>query len=169
MSYYDELTKAMTMLGEQENSLFIGQSVKYGGQAMKRSLANVPENKLMEFPVAENMQMGFCTGLTMQGYLPLSIYPRIDFLMFALPQLVLELDKMDNPPKVIIRTSVGAKRPMNAGPQHTNDFVLPFANMLEKVHVRAIWKAEEVMPLYKWAMVTDGPVMLVEYTEKYSG
>lgn len=168
MNYYDELTRAMTLIGENSRSLFIGQSVKWGGQAMKRSLVNVPDEKLMEFPVAENVQMGFCIGLAMQGFLPISIYPRIDFLLFALPQLVLELDKMDKPPKVIIRTSVGAKRPMNAGPQHTNDFSAPFANMLQNVQVRCIYEANDVMPLYEWAIEHDGPVMLVEYTGKYN-
>jgi acetoin:2,6-dichlorophenolindophenol oxidoreductase subunit beta len=167
MSYKSELTHAMALLAENDRSIFVGQSVKFGGQAMFSTLVDVPMERRIEMPVAEDMQMGFCTGLAMQGFLPVCIYPRIDFMLLCLNQLVNHLDKMDNPPKVIIRTSVGAKKPMWAGPQHTNDFSVPFGMMLDKVQVRCIRKEDEVMPLYEWAIEHDGPVVLVEFTERY--
>jgi pyruvate dehydrogenase E1 component beta subunit len=168
MNYYDELTKAMTMIGEVPNSLFIGQSVRFGGQAMKRSLVSVPNDRLIEFPVAEDCQMGFCTGLAMTGFLPVCIYPRIDFMLLCLNQLVNHLDKMDNPPKVIIRTSVGSNNEKwNAGVQHTNDFTGAFSLMLKNVGVLELWKAEDIVPAYQWATEREGSTILIERVSKY--
>src|SRR5271169_537624 len=114
MTYKDELTKAMSLLAENEKTLFIGQSVKFGGQAMFSTLKDVPDERRIEFPVAEDMQMGFSTGLALQGFLPVCIYPRIDFMLLCLNQLVNHLDKMNPMPKVIIRTSIGSTKPMYA-------------------------------------------------------
>ena len=53
--------------------------------------------------------MGISTGLALSGYVPVTCYPRFDFLLLAMNQLVNHLDKirvMSNnefQPKVIIR------------------------------------------------------------------
>ena len=49
--YFDELTRAMTWLGEQSDTVFIGQAVEYKGTAMTNTLVNVPREKLLEMPV----------------------------------------------------------------------------------------------------------------------
>ena len=38
--------------------------------------------------------MGLSLGLALQGFVPVSIYPRIDFLLSATNQLVNHLDKI---------------------------------------------------------------------------
>ena len=66
-------------------------------------------------PVTEEMQMGITTGLMMAGYTPVSIFPRWNFLLLAMNQLVNHLDKfniMTNgkyKSKAIIRTGIGSK------------------------------------------------------------
>src|ERR1700756_2370033 len=92
--YFEELCKAMSLLALQPNTLFIGQAVRYPGTAMYNSLSHLPEYKRLELPVAEDMQMGMATGLSLAGYLPICIYPRINFLLLATNQLVLHLDKL---------------------------------------------------------------------------
>lgn len=169
MSEADEaITKAMTMLGQLPNTIFIGQNVAYDGNVVYKHLAGVPMEKRLELPVAEEMQMGMSIGLALQGYLPISIYPRIDFMLLAMNQLVGHLDKLPilsdggYKPKVIIRTRVGSKTPLNAGPQHTQDYTEAFRLMLTTVIVTKVTKPEEVMPAYEDALKRELSTIVIE-------
>ena len=83
----------MSYLGSKENTIFIGQAVEVPGTAMSNTLSDVPKNKLVELPVAEEMQMGMTLGLAMEGNIPISIFPRWNFLLYGMNQLVNHLDK----------------------------------------------------------------------------
>ena len=95
MNYREEITKSMTMLSKQFNSIFLGQSIRYKGTAMFNTLVNVPMEKRIELPVFEDTQMGMSIGLAISGYLPVSLFPRMDFLICAMNQLVNQLDKIN--------------------------------------------------------------------------
>ena len=43
--YKEELTKAMTWLGQQPDTIFIGQSIIYGGEAKFDTLKGTPPVK----------------------------------------------------------------------------------------------------------------------------
>ena len=162
------INAAMLMFAAQPHSLFIGQGVAYDGVAMFRDLEGVPMEQRLELPVCEELQMGMGTGLALQGILPISIYPRFDFLILALNQLVNHLDKIsymsrgDFQPKVIIRTKVGSKWPLNAGPQHTQDHTEAVRLMLTTVAVEKITKPEQILPVYEAAIARKGPTLIVE-------
>ena len=94
MKYKEELIKAMKWLGEKENTLFLGQATACSGHAISGTLTEVPKDKLIELPVMEEVQMGMCTGLSLEGYVPVSIYPRFNFMMLAVNQLINHIDKM---------------------------------------------------------------------------
>ena len=94
MKYSDELTKSMDFLAKDPKIIFLGQAVAYPGTAMSNTLKNVPKNKLYELPVAEEMQMGITTGLALNNAIPVSIFPRWNFLLLATNQLVNHLDKV---------------------------------------------------------------------------
>ena len=119
MKYSSELTKSMDLLAKYSKTIFIGQAVGYPGTAMSNTLVNVSPNKLYELPVAEEMQMGITTGLALNNVIPVSIFPRWNFLLLATNQLINHLDKvqiMSNgkfKTKVIIRTSIGSQRPLH--------------------------------------------------------
>ena len=66
----------MEFLGAKKNTIFVGQAVEFPGTAMSNTLKNISKNKLLELPVAEEMQMGITLGLCLAGYKPISIYPR---------------------------------------------------------------------------------------------
>ena len=165
-TYQSELNQAMKMC-VSENSLFVGQSVKFGGQKMFQTLSGVPDYQRIEMPIAEDMQAGFCTGLAMAGMLPICIFPRIDFALLALNQLVNHLDKMQDQPRVIIRTAIGAKYPLNAGLQHTQDHVRGFRNLLCSIPVYRLEEVDEIVPTYERALNRDGATILVEYAGMY--
>lgn len=164
-----ELLKAMTWLGEQPDTIFLGQSVLYPGAKTYASLEGVPRAKCLEMPVAEALQLGISIGLSLEGFTPVSIFPRINFLLCATDMLVNHLDKLplfsDYRPKVIIRTIVGAKAPLDAGPQHTGDYTRALASMLETMHVRRLYDgadAEHVMDVYQEAYRDRESTLVVE-------
>ena len=106
----------MNFLSKKRDTLFLGQSVSYSGNAIFNTLKNVPIKKKIELPVFEDTQMGMSIGLALNGYVPITCYPRFDFLILAMNQLVNHLDKIrkmsrnEMKPKVIIRTSIGSKK-----------------------------------------------------------
>lgn len=115
--------------------------------------------------------MGFSIGLAMGGFIPLSFYPRMDFLLCAMSQLVLHLNcwqKMGGDRlHLIIRTAVGSKRPLDAGPQHTGNYSAALSLMLGSVHVRHLNFAEQIVPAYRTALENPGAYLIVEYMDQY--
>jgi pyruvate/2-oxoglutarate/acetoin dehydrogenase E1 component len=161
------LNLAMRRLAADPKAIFLGQSVAYPGWA-HGSLDGVPMEQRLEMPVAEELQLGISTGLALTGHLPISIFPRFDFLLLAMSQLVLHLDKLplmsggDYQPKVIIRTRVGSRKPLDAGPQHTGDFTSSVASMLTTVQVRRITRLADILPTYQAALDSEWSSLIVE-------
>ena len=83
MRYKDELIRAMNWLGQKDNTLFLGQATLFSGHAISGTLTEVPDEKLIELPVMEEVQMGMSTGLSLEGYVPITIYPRFNFMMLC--------------------------------------------------------------------------------------
>lgn len=174
-AYFDELGRAMAMLAEDPRTIFMGQAVEHPGTAMFRTLERVPADRRLELPVAEDMQMGMAIGMALEGLIPVCIYPRINFLLLAVNQLVLHLDKMpaysrgEFAPKVIIRTAVGSDTPLDPGPQHIGDYSRDLKSMMSRVLVRRILVAEDVVPFYETALVRPSgeSTLLVEYMAQY--
>lgn len=161
----------MAMLSEHPRSVFMGQAVECDGTAMRKTLRDVRPDKLVELPVAEDMQLGMAIGASLMGDLPISIFPRWNFLLLATNQLVLHLDKLPlysaYRPKVIIRTAVATPSPLDPGPQHLGDFGPAFRSMLKTVRVVDLDDASKVVPEYRAAVEWNGSTILVERTELY--
>jgi pyruvate/2-oxoglutarate/acetoin dehydrogenase E1 component len=174
MTYKDELVRAMNLLGSQEHVLFIGQNVRYGGTSMYHTFKQLPEERMIEVPVFEEIQMGISIGLALQGFLPVSIYPRMDFLILALNQIVNHLDKAEEmsdgqfKTKVIIRTAIGSTSPLMPGPQHCQDHTEALRLMCSNMHVVKLTRAEMVYPEYKHALEREQSTILVEIPGLYN-
>jgi pyruvate/2-oxoglutarate/acetoin dehydrogenase E1 component len=159
------INEAMLLLAEDPRTVFVGQGVVYGGIAMAASLDGVPMSKRVELPVIEDFQMGYCIGLALTGKVPICMFPRFDFVLLAANQLVNHLDKLPRfgwHPKVIIRTAVGSRYPLDAGPQHTQDHTAAFRMMLQSVEVRYCWDAEQASIVYAQALAAEGSTLIVE-------
>jgi pyruvate/2-oxoglutarate/acetoin dehydrogenase E1 component len=173
MDYRSEVTRAMIMLGEIPNTIFLGQSVCYSGNVMYSTLKGIPDNKKLELPVIEDTQMGMSIGLSLAGYLPVSIFPRMDFILCCINQLVNHLDKIEAlsegrfKPKVIIRTLIGTKTPLDSGLQHTGDYRKALKAMLKNVEVVSLDCPESIFPCYVEAVKSKQPTILVEKGELY--
>ena len=161
----------MALLAADPRTLFVGQAVRYPGQAAFKSFIGVPMEKRIELPVAEDFQAGFCLGLALEGYIPLCFFPRWDFALLATNQIVNQLDKapwLGWQPKVIIRTAVGWKEPYDQGPQHRQNYSAVFQAMCDTIEVRELTRAEDVMPGYIEALQAPGPFILVERIPLYA-
>jgi len=124
--------------------------------------------------VAEEIQMGITIGMAMNGMMPISIYPRWNFLLLATNQIVNHLDKikilgknkLKN--KIIIRTSVGSQRPLHPQHQHVGNFTKPFAEMCPNVDFIILKDAKDIFSSYKKASESNKPTVLVEFGDYYN-
>ena len=162
----------MTFIGQMEKAIFLGQAVGYPGTAVTNTLVDVPEDKKIELPVTEVMQMGMSTGLALQGYLPISIFPRWNFLLLATDGIVNHLDKIPlysgYNPKVIIRTVIGSQRPLHPQLQHVGDFTDAFKLMCKTIHIERLDEPEQIWPAYMAALEREESSLLVEWGDHYS-
>lgn len=174
MKYFDELCRAMEMLGQHPDTIFIGQAVEYAGTGMTNTLKNVDNAKKLELPVFEDSQMGIANGLSLAGKIPVSIFPRWNFLILGTNQLVNHLDKIPDfsgfPTKVIIRTAIGSERPLHPQHQHVGDFTDAYRAMLKNVEIIRLDEPEQIFPAYEKALTrTDGKsTLLVEWGDYYN-
>ena len=169
-AYKKAIIEEMSKLGRLKNSIFLGQQV--GVTDFYGTLANVPISKRIELPVAEEMQLGMSIGMALEGYLPVSIFQRMDFLPRACDQIVNHLDKIERlshgvyNPKVIIRTTVGSRRALDCGLQHCQDLTEGFRKMVKFPVIKVI-TPREVKKAYKIARQIDTSIMIVEMAELY--
>jgi len=174
MKYKDELIRSMKWLGEKDNTLFLGQATAFSGHAISGTLTEVPKDKLIELPVMEEVQMGICTGLSLEGYVPISIYPRFNFMVLAINQLVNHMDKMKEMskgilvPKVIVRVAIGAKKPIDGGSQHTQNFTESIKHMLTDTVLVELTEPEQVFSTFEEAYNRNGSTVVIEWGDYYA-
>jgi pyruvate/2-oxoglutarate/acetoin dehydrogenase E1 component len=171
MKYFEELKKARSLLAEHDKTIFIGQAVKYAGTGLYDTLTHIPDEKKIEFPVAEYLQSGVVNGMAIQGMIPVSIMPRWNFLLMGTDQIINHLDKFmllsDGrcTPKAIIRVAVGSERPVDPQDQHKGNFADAFRMMCKTIDIIELHEPEDIVPAYELALKrTDGKsTILVEF------
>ena len=176
MKYFDELKRSMNYLAQDPRIIFLGQAVAVDGTAMSNTLKDISPSRLIELPVAEEMQMGMTTGMALSGLVPVSIFPRWNFLLCAISQLVNHLDKIQvmssdgYKTKVIIRTGIGSERPLHPQSQHVGDFTNAIQMMCSTVEIIRLEEPSDIFPAYQKALMReDGrSTILVEYGDFYS-
>lgn len=175
LTYFDRITEAMNLLAANEKVIFLGQCVGCPGNALYRNMENIDMSHRIEMPVTEDMQMGVSIGLALNGFVPVTIYPRFDFLVCASNQLVNHLDKfpgMSNDrvkPKVIIRVCVGSTNPLHPGIQHCSDHSEAYKVLLKTVNVMVLDTPDKIVPSYTEALERDDGVstLLIENADLY--
>jgi pyruvate/2-oxoglutarate/acetoin dehydrogenase E1 component len=168
LTYKGAVTAAMVQLADNPRIVFVGQNVLYPGHVIYETLALVPKERRIEVPVFEETQTGIAIGLALAGYIPVSVYPRMDFLTLAVNQLVNHLDKLGEmsqgqfQPHVIIRTMLGNTEPLHPGPQHCQNHIEAFRLLLKHTLVLTPTTPHQVIVAYKLALEARQPVMVVE-------
>ena len=166
----------MNYLAKNKRTIFLGQAVKEPGTAMSNTLKEINSRKLIELPVAEEMQMGMTNGLAINGLIPVSIFPRWNFLLLAINQLINHLDKiklMSNngyKTKAIIRTGIGSTKPLHPQHQHVGDFTESVKKMCTNIEVIRLDEPSEIFKSYQKALNRDDgkSTIFVEYGDYYN-
>jgi pyruvate/2-oxoglutarate/acetoin dehydrogenase E1 component len=173
MKYREELIRSMEWLATKPDIVFTGQAIGMSGHAISGTVSTVPQDKRIELPVFEETQLGMATGMALTGWVPVTAYPRFDFFILSLNQLVNHLDKIqdmskgDMKPKVIIRVAIGSKIPFSAGPQHTQDHTEAIRKMLTEVEVVELIEPEDIFPAFEKAYNSDKSTLIIEHSEYY--
>ena len=174
MKYKDEIIRSMEWLADKDDTIFFGQSVLYSGNAIYNTLKTLPEEKRIELPVFEEIQMGMSTGMALEGLVPISCFPRFDFLLRCMDSLVNHLDKIQEmteetfKPKVIMRTSIGSTSPLNGGVQHTNDYTEPLKQILTEVDIVMLNEPTEIFSSFESAYEREGSSLIIEWGDYYN-
>ena len=173
MKYIEEVQKGMDFLAEDPRTIFMGQAVKYKGTALTHQVKNYPARQLLEVPVAEEMQAGMALGLALEGYLPVSLYPRMDFIILAMNQIVNHLDKWEamsqgeSNPKVIMKAVVGSNSPLDPGHQHQANHISEFKSICKNINVVELLYPHTILEEYQKAYSADRSTLIIEHGALY--
>ena len=174
MNYKEELQKSTDLLAEN-NYLFLGQNMQSGGTSLFHMIKHLPSKQRMEVPVFEDVQMGMGLGMSLNGMNICSVYPRWDFMILALNQLVNHVDKIKRMSSdqfkakgLIIKVSVGSVKPLFPGEQHCGDYTEALKLMCKDVNVVKLEYADQILQAHKLAMESDVPTVLVDLPDKYN-
>ena len=175
MKYFDELKRTMEWVAQQPKTIFLGQTVAGPGTFMYQTLRDIPKDRALEMPVNESFQMQFTIGLALVGYIPISVYPRQNFLLLATADMVNMLDKMpvissgEWAPKVIIRVASGPDSPVHPGHQHVGNYAEGFRKMFTTIEVVELNEPQDIFPAYQHALERkdNRTTLLIEHGNYY--
>lgn len=176
MKYFDELKRTMEWLAKQPKTLFVGQTVAGPGTFMYQTLRDVPKSRTLEMPINESFQMQFTIGLALAGYMPISVYPRQNFLLIATSDMANMLEKIPVisdykwNPKMIIRVAAGPYKPVHPGHQHVGNYAQAFKKMFDWLDIVEVNEPKEIFPAYKHALLRKDQraTMIIEHGNFYN-
>lgn len=172
MDYKETIKKTMEEIAVDKKARFIGYNLKRGSKAYG-TLTDIPKSRILEMPVAENLMAGVAMGMSLEGYKPVLIFERHDFMLNALDSLINHLDKIDLLSKgqykspMLIRAVIGSLSPINPGPQHCQDF----SEFFKKTFHFPVYDPKNISDLTK--SLEEGkkfeqPIMIIERRDLYN-
>ena len=175
MKYFDEIKRTMEWVAQHPKTIFLGQTVAGPGTFMYSTLKDVSPDKTLEMPVNESFQMQFTIGLALAGYIPISVYPRQNFLLLATGDMVNMLDKIpaisgqELLPRILIRVAVGPDSPVHPGHQHVGNYAEAFRHLLSWIEVVVLNNPEDIFPAYQHALerADSRATLLIEHGNYY--
>ena len=154
----------------------VGQTVAGPGTFMFQTLRDVPKDRTLEMPINESFQMQFTIGMSLAGYIPISVYPRQNFLLLATSDMVNMLDKIpaissdEICPRIIIRVAAGPYEPVHPGHQHVGNYIEAFRKLFSWIEVVEIQEPNEIFPAYEHALTRKDPktTLIIEHGNYYN-
>lgn len=172
-TYKAALTEGTTRLVREQGYLIVGQGARDGGHGMASTISPDIHENCIELPVFEESQTGIALGMSLAGRNVMSIYPRFDFFISGLSQLINHSDKVREmsagkfAPNLIFRVGVGAKVPLDAGPQHTNNYTNQMREMLTDIQVHELTKGSNPRQTFDEIINSGGIHLMIEHYEYY--
>jgi 2-oxoisovalerate dehydrogenase E1 component beta subunit len=174
MTYKEALTQQMQSFFSDP----LARAVGYGllnGKGANGTLKSVPNHKVVETTVAENLMVGIAHGMALTGLRPMVYFERADFLACGLSAISNHLDcaklisRGEFNPCVIIRVLIGNKlKPLFTGPTHTSNPAAAMKAML-RMPVYEVKTPDEVNAAYERAIMEQrdgiGSSMIFEHKD----
>ena len=115
--------------------------------------------------------MGMSLGIAMTGKTVVTFYPRWDFIILAVNQLVNHVDKYElmtgKKANILIRLGKGSDKPLDPGHQHKGNYLEEFKSMCTNITFHNLDKNSDILSTYKSAFEQGGVHVLVEYPQFY--
>ena len=176
MNYKESLTNQMNSFARDPLACFVGYGL-LNGKGGNGTMKEIPNDRIFETTVAENLMMGMAMGLALKGLRPMVILERFDFIGNCFDALVNHLDVASRisrhqwNPCVIVRVVVGGKlKPLFTGPTHTRNHTAAFREIL-KMPIYECHSAAEISAAYERAIMEQskliGSSMVVEFRDDY--
>ncbi len=164
-----QVTDEMEWLSQQDDTVFIGEGL-INANRIYGTMNYVPTSKCIEMPIDENLIVGCAMGLAIEGYRPIVIFQRMDFMLVAADAiinhlaLIPQMSRYQYKLPVIIRSIVGSQdKSFDVGCQHNHDFTHVFSPYLHTVRYSSSTNVyKDVYVKYK------DPVLVVEYKDSLS-
>lgn len=156
MTYREALTAQMDKFAADPLSTFVGYGL-LNGKGGNGTMKNIPNEKITEVTVAENLMVGIAHGMALMGRRCLVLVERSDFLPNCLSAISHHLDcaalisRGAFNPCVVIRVVVGnSLKPLFTGYTHTRNLAPAMRAML-RMPVYEVTTPDEVEAAYQRA------------------
>ena len=172
LDYKGAITQAMTNLGENESTIFLGYNL--GGEfgnAMG-TLSGVDDSQKIETPVVENLMGSMALGMSLEGFKAVVYYERQDFMLVAADAIVNHIDKIERISHgefkcpILIRAVTADAGPFYSGITHSQDFTNVFKEAVS-FPVEDPVTGEDVLQAVRSARHSGRPAMLIERKSRY--
>lgn len=167
MRYKNSIAEEMKWLAKKKDTVFLGEGLKNAG-SIYGTMDGVPSKKCVEMPICENLIVGAAIGLALDGWRPVVVFQRMDFMLIASDAIINHLCLLGQmsggqvKAPVIIRAIIGSQsEKFWVGEQHNHDFTHVFKPYIETHSYRE----SNYKTLYD--LVLDRPVLIVEERDKY--
>lgn len=170
MEYKNELTIEMGHLGTHSDVVFLGEGLVNAGR-IYGTMNRVPLSKCVEFPITENLQVSAAMGLCLEGFFPIVVFQRMDFMLPAMDAIINHLallpalsgGKVHFP--MILRAIVGlSDASFDVGCQHYKDLSTMFHGYIECVTLES---GHDIRQWYSTFRERNYPIILVEKRDWY--
>ncbi len=158
MTYKEALSASMQSFISDPLARLVGYGLR-DGRGCNGTAKMVPNEKVVECTVAENLMVGMAHGLALTGLRPMVFFERSDFLACGLSAISNHLDcareisRGQFNPCCIIRVCVGNKdKPLFTGRTHTQNSAPAMRAML-KMPVYEVNTPDEVFAAYERAIM----------------
>ena len=165
MTYKEEVVRTMTEMGAHPDVVFVGEGIVTGDR-IYGTMDDVPTEKCIEMPIAENLIMGVAMGLAIMGFRPIVVFQRMDFMTVAADgiinhlALIPEMSNHQYELPVIIRAIIGSKdEKFDVGCQHNKDLSYMFIDSIDCTRFRPTY--------YQDALTSEKPYMIIERKDEY--
>jgi pyruvate/2-oxoglutarate/acetoin dehydrogenase E1 component len=171
MNYREQITEAWTVaMRDDPKVLILGEGVTDPKGIFGTTLGGYQSfpDRVIETPLSENMITGACLGMALEGWKPMLVHARCEFIMLSMEHLVDTIAKWGAIHRreigLVVRALVG--RGWGQGPNHSQAFHAMFAHV---PGLRVLYPVipENMQYWVKESLTWGGPTVIMEPRRLY--